>query len=149
MEFGSNTTEKFQNSLKNFKTHEAQSSEFSNFSVSFEIFPWCLKAKFQIPPLRRRMFVINTTTILLQVPRYVSVQCTPFPYSQLAMERGKYRRNQICISFWSKFTFTTNISGFFRHFRLYDKHFSYFHGVTGKAGISSPTWILWPAEWLG
>ena len=39
--------------------------------------------------------------------------------------------------------------GFFRHFRLYDKHFSYFHGVTGKAGISSPTWILWPAEWLG
>ena len=37
----------------------------------------------------------------------------------------------------------------FGHFRLYDKHFSYFHGVTGKAGISSPTWILWPAEWPG
>ena len=73
MEFGSNTTEKFQNSLKNLKTHEAQPSEFSNFSVSFEIFPWCLKAKFQIPPLRRRMFVINTTTVLLQVPRFVSV----------------------------------------------------------------------------
>ena len=69
----SNTTEKCQNSLKNLKTHSAAPREFSNFSVSFEIFPWCLKAKFQIPPLRRRMFVINTTTVLLQVPRFVSV----------------------------------------------------------------------------
>ena len=74
LELGSNTTEKFQNLLKNFKTHEAQPSEFSNFSVSFEIFPWCLKAKFQIPPLRRRMFVINTTTVLLQI--YLIVYCS-------------------------------------------------------------------------
>ena len=29
--------------------------------LSFEIFLWCLKAKFEISPLRRRMFVINTT----------------------------------------------------------------------------------------
>ena len=42
----SNTTEKFQNSLKNLKTHSAAPREFSNFSVSFEIFPWCLS---QIP----------------------------------------------------------------------------------------------------
>ena len=42
----SNTTEKFQNSLKNFKTHKAHPSEFSNFSVSFQIFQWCLS---QIP----------------------------------------------------------------------------------------------------
>ena len=30
--------------------------------VSFQIFPWCLKAKFQIPPLRSVMFAVNTTT---------------------------------------------------------------------------------------
>ena len=34
----------------------------SKFSVSFEYFPWCLKAKFQIPPLRSVMFAVNTTT---------------------------------------------------------------------------------------
>ena len=43
------------------------------FGIWLKNFPWCLKAKFQIPPLRRRMFVINTTTVLLQVPRFVSV----------------------------------------------------------------------------
>ena len=32
-----------------------------NFSVSFQILPWCLKAKVQIPPLRSAMFAINTT----------------------------------------------------------------------------------------
>ena len=72
----SNTTEKFQNSLKNLKTHSAAPREFSNFSVSFEIFPWCLKAKFQIPPLRRRMFVINITTRGASRP-YVSWLSSP------------------------------------------------------------------------
>ena len=76
LELGSNTTEKFQNLLKNFKTHEAQPSEFSTFSVSFQIFPWCLKAKFQIPPLRRRMFVINITTRGASRP-YVSWLSSP------------------------------------------------------------------------
>ena len=31
-------------------------------SVSFQILPWCLKAIFQIPPLRSAMFAVNTTT---------------------------------------------------------------------------------------
>ena len=43
--------------------------DFNDGKVRFQIFPWCLKAKFQMPPLHRRMFVINTTT----VPRFVSV----------------------------------------------------------------------------
>ena len=30
--------------------------------VSFQIFPWCLKAKFQFPPLHSVMFFVNTTT---------------------------------------------------------------------------------------
>ena len=37
-------------------------SEFLIFSVSFRLFQWCLKAKFQIPPLRSVMFAVNTTT---------------------------------------------------------------------------------------
>ena len=36
--------------------------KMSKFSVSFEYFPWCLKAKFQIPPLQSVMFAVNTTT---------------------------------------------------------------------------------------
>ena len=46
------------------------------FGIWLKNFPWCFKAKF--PPLRRRLFVINfTTVVFLQVPRFVSVQCTP------------------------------------------------------------------------
>ena len=44
-EFGSNTTAKYQNSLK-------------QILASFQIFPWCLKAKFQIQPLRSVRFAV-------------------------------------------------------------------------------------------
>ena len=44
-EFGSNTTEKYQDSLK-------------QILASFQIFPWCLKAKFQILPLRSVRFAV-------------------------------------------------------------------------------------------
>ena len=39
------------------KHHAAERSQ-----VSFQIFPWCLKAKFQIPPLHSVMFVVYTMT---------------------------------------------------------------------------------------
>ena len=38
------------------------------FGVVWKYFLWCLKDKFQITPLCSVMFVINTTTVLLQVP---------------------------------------------------------------------------------
>ena len=45
------------------------------------------------------MFFINTTPVLLQVPRFVSVQYI-HSSSQLATKRGEKRRTQMCISFW-------------------------------------------------
>ena len=53
-------------------------SEFSNFSVILQIFQWCLKAKFQIPPLRSVMFAVNTTTrAASRPPRFMVVYSFP------------------------------------------------------------------------
>ena len=67
------------------------------FGIWLKNFPWCLKAKFQIPPLRRRMFVINTTTVLLQVPRFVSVQCTTAVRIIFSRIKLVGRRNKWCL----------------------------------------------------
>ena len=41
--------------------------------VGFGIFPWCMKVRFHIPHLRRRLFMINTTTVLaLAAPLKIS-----------------------------------------------------------------------------
>ena len=91
------------------------------FSVSFEIFPWCLKAKFQIPPLRRRMFVINITPIMLQVPRFVSVQCTMYTV-HLSLKVNWPQREENIGEIRYVFHFGANLCS---HINLNDKHFSF------------------------
>ena len=74
---------------KNFKTHW---NFFSNFSASFEIFPLCLKAKFQIQPLRSVMFAVNTSTRAASNLDYLQF-CSSQPFFPLEL-------------------FTKNVSGF-------------------------------------